>query len=475
MGDTNLPPQAVGTVNAGGTPLVVNGLGADVADPMSVYAMSSMQGGITPLLPPTFYRISLTTASATALGVVGAPPLPVAPPGSTPYSFVINQAADGGPTSNYYLTGATLIQTGNTINSVRLYLGEISLAPVPTPTTPVWKEVDVSDPGAAAVIANLTTQANIFLLNPFGNPPPDGGFQDIIYVPATGNLVTYLGQEFKFVTISNITGPTPVVTTVDIPVANRLPLAGSTRQVGSMWRSMINGQDQFFALQSSTGVAYRFDPTTGFYDPGPNDPLSSGIGCSLGDASTAPPAITLPVTLVAFGAAAAAGGVQLTWKTASEKKAERFVVERSPDGRTWADRLALPATNRAGGAAYSAFDKDSKKNKWYYRLRMEDRDGSRTWSEVRVVTGAAAGPVTLLPAWPNPAGAAGTGLTIALSAALPGEVWLVNRLGQQVWRAPLTDGRAEADVSALAPGIYELIARFGTSQTAHQRVVVRHE
>ncbi len=457
-------PVTVGVVNVAGTGVVVNGLGADSADPLRVYAMESVTGSGNTLQPPRFYQINLATAAATPLGTVGPPPVPAATFPNIGQSFVINQAADAGPNSNYYLTGASLVYNllTNTVSNVRLYLGEISLAPVPTPATPTWRLVNTSSPAAVAIINTLTTQANAYLA---GGPLPDGGFQDIAYVPATGNIVAYLGVEQKFVVVSNITSPTPVVSVLTPSVLLPTP-GGSGPQIGSLFR---DGTGRFFGLRSSTGRAYQIDPVTGNYL---GNTYFTLLGCTLGDATTAPGQIVLPVTLSRFAVAATPAGTELAWQTATEENVRQFVVERSADGRAWADGAAVPATNQHGGARYTLIDQDRSDATRYYRLRVEDRDGTRAWSEVLSVRTGDAKTVTLLPVWPNPAR---THAALALSAPVTGEAQLMNQLGQRVWRGAFTAGRVEIDVRALPKGIYEIVARLENGQTVRQRLLVNHE
>ena len=464
-------PVVVDTVNVAGTGIVVNGLGADLADPTSVYAMSSATSAGSIFQPPRFYRISLADGSATQLGFVTPPPAPVYSFPNIGLGFTVNQAADGAPGSRYFLTGVTLAYNifTNTISDVRLYVGEISLAPTPNPAAPTWRQATLGA-GATTIVNTLTAQANAYLSGA-SNSLPDGGFQDIAYVPtnvsASGQeeLITYLGVEQQLVRVTNIsTAPTVTVSTP----STSWPTGGAPRQIGSIWR---DAQGRFFGLRSSTGQAYQFSPTTG--------DLLNTISllpsyCSLGDATLAPGPVVLPVTLTQFDAAAVAGGaVRLTWQTASEENAARFVAERSADGRTWADGPTLAATNRPNGSRYELTDPRPGATR-FYRLRLEDRDGHRDWSEARAVaatiTDEAA--VSVLPPWPNPAT---DRTTIALSAPLPGEATLLDQWGRVVWRGALRDGRAEADVRALPAGLYGLAVRFGNSRTARQRVVVAHD
>lgn len=457
-------PSVVGTVNLLGVPIIVNGLGSSSTDPANVYAMSTVTSGAAALTPPRFYRIRLDNAAATLLGVVTAPPAPANSGLNIGLSFVVNQAADGGPNSNYFLTGVSLrynILT-NTVNTVRLYLGEISLAPVPNPVAPTWRLVNTSDPAATTIINSLTAQANAFLAGT--GPLPDGGFQDIAYVAANNTIITYLALEQKFVVVSNIS--TSPVATVTTPAVLLPTSGGSLPQIGSLYR---DGGGNFFGLRSATGRAYKIDPINGNYLGVTYFPA---LGCTLGDGTTAPGEEVLPLTLIRFDATAATGGVQLAWQTASEENVEQFVVERSADGRIWTDGPAVPATNQVIGARYGVLDRDRPAAVRYYRLRMEDRDGTRAWSEVQAVKAKNDQEVALLPAWPNPTRAS---FAVELTAPEAGEAQLINQLGQSVWRAPLINGRADADVRTLSPGIYELVVRYGAGQTARQRVVVAHE
>jgi Secretion system C-terminal sorting domain len=446
--------STIGTVNAAGTNLIVNGLGADLADPANVYAMNSVTGaGLAALLPPQFYRISLSTGAATLLGTVGTPPVQAATFPNVGLSFAINQAADGAPGSRYFLTGASLRYNvlTNTVSNVQLYLGEINLAP-PTPATPVWRLVNTSQAGAAAIIETLRVSTNSYLA---GNGPlPDGGFQDIAYVAATNSIVAYLGIEQQYVTVSNISS-SPVAT-VTTP-ATLLPVAS---QVGSMYR---DGLGNFYALISANGIAYRIDPVTGNYL---GSSVNTGLGCTLGDATTAPGPITLPVELASFSAAPAGGQVRLDWRTASEENVARFVIERSQSGTQWDDVKTITATNQASGARYVAYDPSAPSDA-FYRLRTEDRDGTTSWSEVRAVH--QSGKIKLLPIFPNPAH--GT-FSIALSGAATGEAKLTNSLGQCVWQQPLRTAQPDADVRHLPKGVYQLVVTLADQPTARTRVVL---
>ncbi|WP_158607175.1 T9SS type A sorting domain-containing protein [Pontibacter oryzae] len=97
------------------------------------------------------------------------------------------------------------------------------------------------------------------------------------------------------------------------------------------------------------------------------------------DRSLAP----LPVELVSFKGAAVNGAAKLTWATAQEKNNERFVVERSQDGKAFA---AIGEVKGNGTSAartdYSFTDTNPAAGANYYRLRQIDFDGTEDFSKV---------------------------------------------------------------------------------------------
>lgn len=114
-------------------------------------------------------------------------------------------------------------------------------------------------------------------------------------------------------------------------------------------------------------------------------------------------AVLLPVELTSFSARPAERGVQLNWRTASERNAEKFVVEASRDERFEAVGEVAAAGNSTSPRDYAFRHQPAQEGTWHYRLRQRDFDGRETYSAVRtVVVGRAAqtGPLTLLP---NPA------------------------------------------------------------------------
>ena len=94
--------------------------------------------------------------------------------------------------------------------------------------------------------------------------------------------------------------------------------------------------------------------------------------------------VALPVSLVAFDAAATDVGVELAWRTASEVDHDHFRLERSRDLRTWTRvaRVRYPVREDATGARdYRHVDADVTAGDWYYRLTAVGTDGQEATAD----------------------------------------------------------------------------------------------
>ena len=95
---------------------------------------------------------------------------------------------------------------------------------------------------------------------------------------------------------------------------------------------------------------------------------------------------SLPVELQMFKAMPRSGSVDLEWHTESEINFSHFLVERSADGRIYQAIQYVKSTGGATTPARYTFEDLSPYADWnYYRLRMEDQDGSFEYSPVEVV------------------------------------------------------------------------------------------
>ncbi|WP_205499657.1 T9SS type A sorting domain-containing protein [Rufibacter psychrotolerans] len=170
----------------------------------------------------------------------------------------------------------------------------------------------------------------------------------------------------------------------------------------------------------------------------------------------------LPVELVEFTARAGKqGGVELGWATASEQDNAFFAVERSRDGKTFAEVGRV----RGGGTtavrqAYRFTDAAPLAGVSYYRLRQVDFDGGQEYSAVRAVR-LAAGQAVGLSLRPNPSRGQGVAVQVQGPAA---EVLVYDLAGRQVLRRPVGgQGQALLEAGSLGAGTY-LVRAGGQAQ-----------
>ena len=103
--------------------------------------------------------------------------------------------------------------------------------------------------------------------------------------------------------------------------------------------------------------------------------------------ATAQQDITLPVELIEFKAEKQTENVLLSWKTASEKNSDYFIVERSVDGINFTTPVGT--VDAAGFSntvlSYQLLDENPMTGKNYYRLKQVDMDGSVHYSDIVLV------------------------------------------------------------------------------------------
>jgi Subtilase family/Secretion system C-terminal sorting domain len=94
---------------------------------------------------------------------------------------------------------------------------------------------------------------------------------------------------------------------------------------------------------------------------------------------------SLPVNLLSFEAVKQTKKVLLQWTTDNEVNADKYIVERSADGITYASIGNVPAYNNGNKNNYNFTDLQPLPGLNFYRLKMKDLDGSFRNSPVRKV------------------------------------------------------------------------------------------
>jgi hypothetical protein len=176
---------------------------------------------------------------------------------------------------------------------------------------------------------------------------------------------------------------------------------------------------------------------------------------------------TLPVRWIYFTAKRQDAGVLLNWATASELNNDRFEVQRSADGQSFAKIGAVLGNGTTSTVSnYAYLDGDAPATgKLYYRLRQVDYDGTDEYSVIAEV-GEGTGSRNNWVAYPNPFEGRDLQLvttdeTLALNT--PITYRLMNVSGTEVAARRTTLSGLNTDVRDLAadlrPGLYVLLVQ----------------
>lgn len=128
--------------------------------------------------------------------------------------------------------------------------------------------------------------------------------------------------------------------------------------------------------------------------------LSNGQICD--DVTISTPA-TLPVKYTYFRSELIAGGVELKWATSYEFNNQKFVIEKSYDGRNYAEIGSIAGSEYSvSEKAYSFVDPTYQRGtSAYYRIRQVDIDGRFEYSKVVFVDSRSSG-TDKVKLFPNP-------------------------------------------------------------------------
>lgn len=112
----------------------------------------------------------------------------------------------------------------------------------------------------------------------------------------------------------------------------------------------------------------------------------------------------LPVELTNFSYIVTGRELRLNWKTATEKNSNTFDVERKElNNNKWEHRGSIKANFMSNSPKdYSYFESNLDAGKYFYRLRMNDNDGSFQYSNTVAVEINKPGRFALLQNYPNP-------------------------------------------------------------------------
>lgn len=172
----------------------------------------------------------------------------------------------------------------------------------------------------------------------------------------------------------------------------------------------------------------------------------------------------LPARLLSFEGAKKDNDVLLQWVTAEEVNVKDYTIERSTDGNSFIAVGSVAAvTMPAALNSYSFTDINPAADMAYYRLKINDHDGSHRYSKIIMIRVGTA--VKIVSLAPNPAYKQ---ITVKHNTANnKATINIMSITGKLVHTEKVAAGNTQTtiDVNRLIPGIYTLVWNDGTQQT----------
>jgi hypothetical protein len=249
---------------------------------------------------------------------------------------------------------------------------------------------------------------------------------------------------------SSPTGPKDFKIQYKVGSGTYADVSGGTVTNADNWTSGVTSALSLpAAVNNSSSVSIRWIMTS-------NTPVSSGTSVASGGTSriddivvSAATAIPLPIKLISFTANADASGAMLRWTATCEQETARYIIERAEGATSFSPIAVLSAKN--GGcledAVYTYHDAAINTGT-AYRLRMEGRDGSVSYSAIRYVRrNADEGALNMSP---NPATD-----VLHVSGLSIGSAWHITDAYGRVVERGFAEAKAfDVSVRQLAPGLY---------------------
>ncbi|MDX1954677.1 MAG: T9SS type A sorting domain-containing protein, partial [Chitinophagaceae bacterium] len=182
----------------------------------------------------------------------------------------------------------------------------------------------------------------------------------------------------------------------------------------------------------------------------------------------------LPLNLVSFEATKNGQQVNLQWNTDNERNMAGFEIQRSYDGVEFSSigtQASAPNANGIGRYYFTDSKADTRSNRIYYRIKMNEQNGSAQYSPVKMVQNTTVSGMSIS-VYPNP-------VNDQISVTRPAN-WqqsslqydLFNTSGHVVKTFRRSEGGMtdQLQVGELSKGVYILRISNGT-ETQSQRII----
>jgi hypothetical protein len=183
--------------------------------------------------------------------------------------------------------------------------------------------------------------------------------------------------------------------------------------------------------------------------------VAAGATSALAWSTLSPVGAPLPVQLTSFNASEETFGTKLVWNTAEESGIVSYVVERSTDGRNFAEIGTVKAANLR---SYSFTDAHPAADNNYYRLKMVEMDGTFKYS---FIISLKAKLTTNISVSPNPV--KNFVMIQHPKAGAAGHIQIISATGQMIRDIRLSANAviSNVDMSGFTSGLYHIVFKNG--------------
>lgn len=231
---------------------------------------------------------------------------------------------------------------------------------------------------------------------------------------------------------------------------------------GNIWKIRPNGSGGWQVYYQAFAASTRF--VAGFAE-GPTGELYA-IRRSNGSIDSVIVASVVPVNISSFAVSPAQGYNQVKWSSSAEVNTSRFHIEFGTDGSNFTRVGNVDARGNAG--SYDFRHNTNQQGYVYYRLAIEDADGSISYSDIVRI---ASGKTTAVKVYPTIT--SNGQLNMELNQPMQ-DLQLINTNGSIVLRKNLRglSGNLPLVLPSLPAGVYVL--RFsGTGGPFREKIVIR--
>ncbi|MCW5914666.1 MAG: BspA family leucine-rich repeat surface protein [Chitinophagaceae bacterium] len=195
------------------------------------------------------------------------------------------------------------------------------------------------------------------------------------------------------------------------------------------------------------------------------DKLINDFGWTINGDALGACSVVLPVRLISFDVQTDNAGVRLIWSSANEENFRGYAVERSKDASGWSEIDFINAKNGSQQRAdYAVVDNQPFSGNNYYRLRLVDKDGTYSYSEIKKVTYTGSASINL---YPNPAKSRVSVSGLSGKSLLK----LVDGNGKVLQTMNVQAPVVSINVSGLQRGVYSLVIVRDNGQVVTKRIM----